>query len=68
MTLAKYKIIAALQLHKSNVKVPTVDDMLTIQDNNQAIHNGVIHETNASDLRSQVEPKRKGRKKSKRQD
>lgn len=62
-----YRKIAALQLIKSNVKVPVVDDMLTIQDNNQAIHNGVIHETSASDLRSQAEPQRKGRKKSKRQ-
>jgi len=64
---AKYKIIAALssQVRQSNVKVPILDDKNPkIQDNNQAIHNGVIHEKSASNgMRSQSPPKRKGRQK-----
>lgn len=52
------KILTALrlQIRKSGVKIPKISDKCpTIDDMNQAIHNGAINESKSeSDLRSQV--------------
>gem|GEM_PF-7116509 len=65
----KHKIIRVLtsQIKTSGVTLPQIDRKNpTIQDINLSIHNGVINETNESDLRGEVKPKRKGRPKKQR--
>lgn len=44
----------ASQIKKSNVKLPKSVKPHKIQDDNQSIHNGVIHEKTEPSLRSKV--------------
>lgn len=51
----------ASQIHKSDVRLPTLSLPHKITDDNQSIKNGVVNEKFDVDLRSESKPKR-GRK------
>ena len=64
MSVLQHKILQALAAKvRDNAKVPKkVDELPTIQDNNQAITRGAINEKAiAGDLRSEGQPKKRGR-------
>jgi hypothetical protein len=51
--IKKYIQVLTSQLKQSNVKLPIEDVPHKITDDNQSIHNGVIHEKPTINLRSQ---------------
>ena len=54
MLLNKILATMASQIKKSNVKLPISVKPHKIQDDNQSIHNGVIHEKSEPNLRSKI--------------
>ena len=63
--MAKVLTFMSSQIKKSSVKLQPIEKPHTIRDDNQSIHNGVIHEKSDSSMRSEgsaiAKPKR-GRK------
>jgi hypothetical protein len=48
----KFIALMASQIHKTNVKLGTIEKPHKIRDDNQSIHNGVINEEFNANLRS----------------
>lgn len=67
MKLALKKILAVLtsQVKQSSVKLPIVDVPHKITDDNQSIHNGVIHEKSYTDMRGASKFSARGKRKHK---
>lgn len=58
------KILAVLtsQVRQSSVTLPVKDIPHKITDDNQSIHNGVIHEKSYSDMRGTGKPSARGKR------
>lgn len=67
MKLAMKKILAVLtsQVKQSSVKLPIANIPHKITDDNQSIHNGVIHEKSYTDMRSASPSSARGKRKRK---